>query len=75
MGHEISVREWRYSSSLSLTSALDGVADQRHDLAVLPPEKKLGTDFRGGWVGPGVGLDGCGKCSLHRDSISEAPSQ
>jgi hypothetical protein len=31
--------EWRYSSTLSLTSALDGVGDQRHVPAALPPGK------------------------------------
>ena len=30
-------REQRYSSTLSLTSALDGVGGQRHALAALPP--------------------------------------
>ena len=28
---------WRYSSTLSLTSALDGVGAQRHPSAALPP--------------------------------------
>ena len=31
----------RYSSALSLTSALDGVGSHRHDPAVLPPGKLL----------------------------------
>ena len=31
-----------------------------HAPAALPPEK-LGTHNIGGWVGPTVGLDGCGK--------------
>jgi len=31
--------EYRYNSTLSLTSALDGEGDQRHALAALPPGK------------------------------------
>jgi hypothetical protein len=46
-----------YSSTLSLTSALDGVSGQRHALAALPPERP-GTHCTGGWVGPRAGLDG-----------------
>jgi hypothetical protein len=48
-----------YSSTLSLTSALDGVGGPRHALATLPPGKSLGTQ----WVGPRAGLDGRGKFS------------
>jgi hypothetical protein len=36
-GHEDPEGEERYSSSLSLTSALVGVGGQRHALAALPP--------------------------------------
>jgi hypothetical protein len=38
-GHERPKREWSYSSTLSLTSALDGVGGQRHTLAALPSRK------------------------------------
>ena len=38
-GHKGSEGEWRYISTLSLTSALDGVGDQRHAPAALPPGK------------------------------------
>ena len=38
-GHEAPEREQRYSSTLSLTSALDGVGRQHHALAALPPGK------------------------------------
>ena len=41
-----------YSYTLSLTSAVDGVGGQRHAPAVLPPRKRFGTHFTGGWVGP-----------------------
>jgi len=58
--HEGPEGEYRYNSTLSLTSALDGVAGQRHAPAALPPGmtpyplyRKLG--------GPCAGLDRCGK--------------
>ena len=60
-GQEGPAGELRYSSTLSLSSALDGVGGQRHAPAALPPEKRPGTHFIGGWVGPRAGLDGCGK--------------
>jgi hypothetical protein len=44
--------EYRYSSTLSLTLALDGVGGQRHAPAALPPGKRPGTHCIGGWVGP-----------------------
>jgi hypothetical protein len=37
------------------------VGGQGHDPAALPPGKRPGTHCIGGWVGPRVGLDGCGK--------------
>jgi hypothetical protein len=51
--------EQRYSSTLSLTSALDWVviATPRP----LYPRKRPGTHCVGGWVGPRAGLDGCKK--------------
>ena len=39
-GHEGPEEEYRHSSTLSLTSALDGVGSQRHAPAALPPGKK-----------------------------------
>ena len=38
-GHESPGVVWRYTSTLSLTSALDGVGGQRHVPAALPPGK------------------------------------
>jgi hypothetical protein len=38
-GHEDPEGEQRYSYTLSLTSALDGVGGQRHARAALPPGK------------------------------------
>ena len=49
-----------YSCTLSLTSALDGVGGERHALPALTRERP-GTYCIGGWVGPGVSLDVCGK--------------
>jgi hypothetical protein len=40
-GHEGPEGELRYSSTLSLPSALDGVSGQRHALAALPPGKTI----------------------------------
>ena len=56
-------REHRYSSTISLTSALYGASGQRHDSAALPSRKRHGTHCVGGWVGLRPGLDGCGKSS------------
>jgi hypothetical protein len=52
--------EERYTSTLSLTSALYEVGGQRHAPAALPRERP-GTHCIGGWVGPTAGVDGCGK--------------
>ena len=73
-GHEGPEGEQRYSYTLSLTSALDGVSGQRHAPAALPPGKRPGTHCIGGWVGPRSGLDGCGKSRPHRDSIPGSSS-
>jgi hypothetical protein len=35
------------------------VGGQRHALTALPLGERLVTHFVGGWVGPGVGKDGC----------------
>ena len=37
------------------------VGGQLHAPAALPPGKRPGTHFIGGWVGPRTGVDGCGK--------------
>jgi hypothetical protein len=64
-----------YSSTLSLTFALDGDGWLRsHALAALPPRNRRGTNFVGGWVGPKAGLDLCGKFRPHWHSIP-GPSQ
>ena len=37
--------------------------------------ERPGAHCIGGWVGPRAGLDRCGKCHSHRDSISERSTQ
>ena len=59
-GHEDTVGDYRYSSTLSLFSALDGVGGKRHAPVALPQERP-GSHCIGGWVVPRAGLDGCGK--------------
>ena len=58
-------------TTLSLTSAQDGVGGESHGPAALPPGKRAGTYCVGGWVGPKAGLDGCGKSRLQRPGRSE----
>jgi hypothetical protein len=45
-----------------------------HTPAALPPGKRPGTHFIGGWVGPRAGLDGFGKfrpqVGLHSTSLA-----
>jgi len=53
--------EQKYSSILSLTSALDGEGGPRHAPAALPLGKRADTHCTGGWVGLRTSLDGCGK--------------
>jgi hypothetical protein len=54
-----------YSSSLSLTSALDRVGVNATSRPLYPWERP-GTHCIGGWVGPRAGLDGSGKARPHR---------
>ena len=61
-----------YSSTFSLTSALDGGGWLRHAAAALPLGKRAGTHCTGRWVGPRAGVEGCGKFRLHRTSQSIA---
>jgi len=62
-GHDGREGEYRYNSTLSLTSALDGVCGQRHAPAAYPRQRP-GTHCIGSWVGPKAGLDGCRKSRL-----------
>jgi hypothetical protein len=45
-GHEGPGREYRYSSTLPLTSALDGVGSQRHTPAALPRGRTQYPSYR-----------------------------
>jgi hypothetical protein len=40
------------------------VGSQGHVLAALPPGNRPASHCTGGWVGPTIGLDGCGKSPL-----------
>ena len=61
--------EKRYSSTLSLTSALDGGRWSTPRPGRFTPRERPGIHCTGGWVGPKAGLDGCGKSRPHRDPI------
>jgi hypothetical protein len=56
-GHECPEGENTFSSTLSSTSAQDGVSGQRHTPAALTPGKTR-YQCTGGWVGHRAGLDG-----------------
>ena len=75
-GHEGPEGEERYSSTLSFTSAIDGVGGERHVTAALPPPSggRPGTHCIEGWVGSRAGLDGCGKSRPHQASIARPSS-
>jgi len=61
-----------YSSTFAPRRWME-LGGQRYSPATLPPEKRAGTHCTGRWVGPRVGVDGCGKSPLkshlHRNSI------
>ena len=58
-GHEGPKGEYRYSSTLSLTSALEGGCEINARPQPLYLRETPGTHCLGRWVGPGAGLDGC----------------
>ena len=64
-GHEGPEGEQRYSSTLSLTSAIDGVGGQRHAPAAFLPGKTR-YHCTGGGLGPRAGLDRWGKSRPHK---------
>ena len=61
-GHEGPEEQYRCSSTLSLTSALDGWMVNATPRP-LHPRERPGTHCVGGWVGLTAGMDGCGKSS------------
>jgi hypothetical protein len=54
-----------YSSTLSLTSVVDGIDGQGQAPPILTPGKKIDSHCTGGWLGPRDGLDGCRKFHTH----------
>jgi len=68
-GHEGPEGKYRYSSTLSLISALDWGGWSKPAPAASPPRNGPSTHFIGGCVGPRAGPDGCRKSHPHRDSI------
>jgi hypothetical protein len=62
-----------YSSTISLTSALDGVDGQRHAPAALSPGKRPCTHRIRGCVAPSDGLDGCGKSRRPQPGFDPGP--
>ena len=50
--------EWGYNSTLSLTSAIEGVGSQRHAPTTLSPGERACTHCTGGWVSSRAGLGG-----------------
>jgi len=75
-GHEGPEGEYRYKSTLSLTSALDGGwwSMPRPSCFTPPVKKKTGTHCTGSLVGPKDGQDGCRKPHPHWDSIPRLSS-
>ena len=61
--------EKRYSSTLSLTTELDGGCLVSITPRPLYPRERPGTHCTGDWMGLRAGLDRCGKSRSHRDSI------
>ena len=59
-GHKVPEGEMMYSSTLSLTSALDGVGGQHHAAVALPPGKTR-YPLYSRLDGSRAGLDGYGK--------------
>ena len=74
MRHEGPWGEYRYSSTLSRTSALDGGGGQLHAPAVsIPGENSVAIVQEAGWA-PGLVWTG-GKSRLHRDSMPDRPAR
>jgi hypothetical protein len=75
--HEGVLGEWIYSSTHSLTSALDGGEWSASRLGPFTPmERAPGTNWIGGWVGPRAVLDAVVKRKIrssHRESNSRTP--
>jgi len=70
-GHEDPEGEYRYSSTLSLASALDGGRWSTPRPGRFTLRERPGTHCTGGWVGSRAGLDKCEKSVSHRDLIPD----
>ena len=68
-GHGGPEGEQRYSSTLSLTSVLDGGGWSTPRPVRFTQGRRPGTYCTERWVGQSASLDGCGKSRSHRDSI------
>ena len=53
--------EEKYSATVSVASALDGVGGQRHTPSAFHAGKKHGTILQEAVRAPRAGLDGCGR--------------
>jgi hypothetical protein len=75
--HEGALEEWRYSSTHSLTSALDGDEwSASRPSRFTPRERTHGTHWIGGWVGHRVVLDAVVKRKIpspRRESNTRTP--
>jgi hypothetical protein len=56
--------EWRYSSTYSLTSSLDGEWSASRPGHFIPWERAPGTHWLRRWVGPRAGLDTVSKTKI-----------
>jgi hypothetical protein len=68
--------EWRYSSTHSLTSALDGGVVNFTTRPLYPQERAPGTHWIGGWVGPRAVLDAVVRRKIpspHQESNPRTP--
>jgi hypothetical protein len=75
--HEGVLEEWRYSSTHSLTSELDGGEwSASRPVRFTPRERAPGTHWIGGWMGPRAELDAVVKRKIpspRRESNSRTP--
>jgi hypothetical protein len=75
--HEGVLGEWKYSSTHSLTSVLDGSERSTlHPGRLTPSERTSGTYLIGGWVGPRAVLDAVAKRKIpssRRESNPRTP--
>jgi len=66
--HKGTEEKWRYRSTLSLTSALDGGLWSTPCLGRFTV-RRAETHCTGKWAGPRTGLDVCWKSRAHRNCI------